>query len=525
MDILVSSDKNYLKYLKVLIASVYENHTPETPITFYVLHNSLQPEDETGVHEFARRNGQEVHFVWVDESKYGRLFERFSFSRWAMPTMFRLFAHELLPQTLDRVLYLDLDIVCNGDLSQFYALDFEDCFLIATREIFDAKNEPQKEFERFERLKDCSREKLANPGIFNAGVLLMNLKKFRQEHIDVQFYLHAIGEDTVPFLDQSILNLSFAEQTKLLTTCKYNYRIAHSARNFYNRANHTATDKVKYTFYPVDAKVIHYCGRTPGKIKPWDIAFNEGEIASYESDFLNLIPECASYFKIWWKYAALTPDYAALYQNMCMNKAAYKMIKLITSERKLEFCNQLGLESYFVPVWQDRNTIGKNDDLNDFTKPRVFRCVDGQTKETIKNLPEDFIERCGFRLAVKHIAANGAGENATATLQILEPNVPEATVYRRYCANPGKRRWSKWYRMATTQDIPDRRDVEGLEQRIRILEQTLLAEGAKDEAELRKKRRCAEADLMCMQRSVLFRLGRAMTWLPRKVRDCVRKGI
>lgn len=443
MDFLVTTDKNYIKYLLVLMSSVYHNHDG-IKLTFHILHHELTADEQQEVADFAAEYKQEVSFYQVDNG----LFADFPVGKaWPTSCMYILFAHNFLPTSVKRVLYLDIDMAVNGNLEEFYDLDFGDNFLIATKEHCNAQNEPENEFENFDYITDINDDQACQGSYFNSGMLLFNLEKFRQDNIDLAFYLDRMRNKSNIFYDQGILNLCFANKTKFLTTCKYNYRLAFSAVGYHDK-NNSYTGKFRYNFIPIDAKIIHYCGWL-GK-KPWLIKFKEGELRSCKTEYFEFIPEFVQYSNIWWKYAEFVPNYQALLAEANNNKQIYNMVKQITIEQDLNFVNTLGLEPLNVPIWRNRNTIDPNSDLNRIVNPRTFRCVTGAVKATIKNLPEQFTEKCGFRLTVKNIAAYAG--NDTAIIQILEPNDGKASIYRR-CGNTGGSYWSAWEKLITSADL------------------------------------------------------------------------
>lgn len=78
MHFVTSCDANYLKYIKVLMASVYANHPNNEELTFHVLYRDL-PEDEIKkVCAFAESHHQIAHFIEFDEEKYAPVMKKFS---------------------------------------------------------------------------------------------------------------------------------------------------------------------------------------------------------------------------------------------------------------------------------------------------------------------------------------------------------------------------------------------------------------------------------------------------------------
>lgn len=333
---------------------------------------------------------------------------------------------------------------------------------------------------------------------------------------------------------------------------------------YFNKNNIINNIAPQYQFCDIDAKIIHY-GGTLTNCKPWQIKFEKDDIRHPEQEYYLLLPEIYNLFEIWWKYAALLPAnvFLKLKNEAERNRAIYLLFKEITVNQREIFINQLGLETLYVPSGWAMNNIDRNNDLNYFVKPKVYRCVDGKTKETIKNLPAEFTQKVGFRLVVKYIAANA--EDNTAVLQILEPNADEATIYRRHGYRHGKN-WSKWYKVATTDDICDIADkkvkelscsvdkrfdnfVDDFESEkvstqkaiddLRKIVNKLQEEQAKLSSEnhnlvianknleannrrLENNLTTAQSDLVSIRNSVSYKFGRTMTYIPRKIRDAFK---
>lgn len=557
MDIVVAPTRSYIDYTLVLMTSVYMSQPEGTEITFWIANSDFLPEDEKRIEEFAAGYNHAVKFVPVDKQMFEPLFEK-SYSdqllRWSTNCFIPLMLHKLLPESLKRVLFLDIDISVVGDITEFYALDFEGRTLIASQNSYSysISNEPDKPLDKFLYYDKVDLAVAERGNLFCSGVVLYNLEKMRYDNIDLNFYLKTVPDwSRVTLLDQSVLNIAFGSSAKLLTTCKYNYRLAYSAKGYFDLNNERFNDTRKYKFIPVQGlKIIHFCGLFPIFTKPWDYCFSSSsEIDSYEKSFLGLIPECVDHFKIWWNFAEKTPVYDALYQAAYIRTAALKQMKKVMLDTNLEFLNQMGLETLRVPSWRNLNSIYRNDDLNRFTKPKVYRCKDGELKDTIKNLPEGFTQSCGFRLTVKHICVNAVMSEMTPVIQTLEPDSPDASIYRRHCARPRTQIWGPWYKVATSSDLA------ALEQRILKLEQlaenkagngddqilSLKLELSKAESALTREReernrletelekcKSSEAqlnsDLKELKRSTSLKIGRFITFIPRKIVSLFRKG-
>lgn len=120
-------------------------------------------------------------------------------------TFFRYFIADYV--TEPKVLYLDCDLVVNGNLSSFYHIDIERHFLAA--------------------VKDNVAEKLHNKtDYFNAGVMLINVEQWRINNIaKLALELSNKYIDQLPDADQSILNLIFTLPHWLKLDKHFNYLI------------------------------------------------------------------------------------------------------------------------------------------------------------------------------------------------------------------------------------------------------------------------------------------------------------
>lgn len=534
MDILVKTSNEYVKYLKVLMISVYENNrdTLDDPndgkITFWCLHTELTEEKINEIKCFAASYGQEAHCIFVDENIFKDLP---SSGGWPKNVYSILLAHQFLPTYVHRVISLDLDIIVNGSLRNFFHLDFGDTYLIASREGQDARLEPADEFREFTYIKNADERDLLSGSIFNTGSMLVNLDKFREDKIDIDFYVNKLHDKKLKLADQSSLNYCFYKNVKFLTTCKYNYRISSSIPDYYNANIRHKKGLDSYVFYPIDAKIIHYCGYTG--IKPWKIKLEKGDVPRANNAYLEFIPQSVELIDIWWKYAKLLPEseYLALLKPAEINAAAYRMLYICINGRPYSFHNALKVEPLSAPTWNGRNNVNARSNLNDYIIPNIYIC-NSYVKITINNLPNDFTENTSFRLIVKQLACSPSAYSPI--LQVLEADDNNATVWRRLSKDNGKT-WFDWRRLANVLDISEyeknfngnianiNEQVNELKNRFSLIEtidfKSIINKVTKNEIEIEN----LKSEIEGIINSASFKIGRAITFIPRKIRDMFRK--
>lgn len=125
----------------------------------------------------------------------GRLEGYYIDPRYSEAASYRLLLPELLPE-VDKIIYIDCDIVVRQDLAALYSSTELGDNLIAA--IYEAPIEGQA--ERWEAL-GCDSGKY-----FNSGFLIMNLRQMREEGSSSKF-LDALKTDYLEFPDQDALNL------------------------------------------------------------------------------------------------------------------------------------------------------------------------------------------------------------------------------------------------------------------------------------------------------------------------------
>ena len=173
-------DDNYVEFLEVTLASIIDNAKDENyAYTFYVLHNRLSKKSKKRLKKLAHLRFKIV-FYNVSGS-LGQMENRFKLrDYYTLTTYYRL----LIPNTffyIDKAIYLDCDIVVLDDLANLYKYDIGDNLVGA---IADASVAIVKEFNDY----TTNALGIKKEDYFNAGVLLMNLKAMRQNHLLSRVY-------------------------------------------------------------------------------------------------------------------------------------------------------------------------------------------------------------------------------------------------------------------------------------------------------------------------------------------------
>ena len=214
----------------------------------YVLHSDFdQPQIDALGRDFA--GTVDFHFVRVPET----LFDGFpETSRYPKQIYYRLAAPLLLPRELDRILYLDVDLVVINSLRELYETDFEGSYYAGcthTREFLTRLNQARLQSEKA-------------VAYINTGVLLMNLPVLRDVICLEEISSYVIAHEKALILpDQDILTALYGDKIKLVDTMRYN--LSDRVLTFYNAAHPKERRDVDWV--RENTAIVHYCGRN----KPW----------------------------------------------------------------------------------------------------------------------------------------------------------------------------------------------------------------------------------------------------------------
>lgn len=242
-------DANYVKYCAVTLVSIFENNTQHR-FCVHIVATGLSRNDEQVLKELAGRYQNEVIFYAPDEKLLeGFAIRKFS-KRISMATYYRCILADLLPSSIDKVIYLDCDIVVLGDILPFWNISLEGVGVAAVEDI------GCNEAERYEILQYPQED-----SYFNAGVLLINLDYWRKHCMTKACidYYHQYPE-RILFNDQDLLN-SILHKDKKLIDLRWNVQ-----DGFYRNPK-IISDAWKNKFAEVlkHPVVLHYTNR-----KPWD---------------------------------------------------------------------------------------------------------------------------------------------------------------------------------------------------------------------------------------------------------------
>lgn len=245
--ILVTLDRNYLKVLSVMLYSLSQSD-PEGVYTVYVVNNTLTEEDFASLSALLPRT--ELVNVQVPED----LLQNAPVSdRYPTEMYYRLFAARYLPQQLERILYLDPDLVVLHSLRSLYQIDFDGKLFAAASHI---------ESRTFRELNRRRLHLSEHAKYLNSGVMMMNLALLRKESPQTILDYIQSHKATLLLPDQDVLNALYADRTVPLDPLVYNLGEKYlRLKNLHL----PPAEKLTLDWVRSNTAIVHYYGRN----KPW----------------------------------------------------------------------------------------------------------------------------------------------------------------------------------------------------------------------------------------------------------------
>ena len=266
INILCCTDEKYAPFYGIMLTSLFDNNKGEF-FEIFVLTAGLKEETIQDLQTLVDANHSKLTVIIVDESRLKNCPIREG-DHVTLATYYRLLTPVLLPD-VERIIYLDGDIIINNSLKPLWNTNLEDKALAA---IID---EDYNGEERHKRLYIPQQIPY-----FNAGVLLINLKYWREHDVIIRC-MKCIENmaDKLLFHDQDTLNVVLHNEIKLLPLT-YNFQRGFIDYAFYNNYDSKYQEEINSEKYK--PTVIHYTGYS----KPW----HKGCRHPY-----------ASYFLYYWK--------------------------------------------------------------------------------------------------------------------------------------------------------------------------------------------------------------------------------
>ncbi|OBQ54102.1 glycosyltransferase family 8 protein [Tamlana sp. s12] len=211
MDIHValSSDENYVPFLATAIISIIENNGEESKLTFHIISVGISLDSQNKLQNMIESNAANCNFYDFEKSR--ELVGDFIFEVDKINKYARLYLSKLLPETIEKVIYLDCDVLVLGSFNALWDINIDNYSFAGVPDVITANHKSSIGIPLDKKY-------------YNSGMLIMNLKKFREEKsiVRVEEYMKTYLNRKVKYSnDQAVINALFHDDFYTLPP-KYN---------------------------------------------------------------------------------------------------------------------------------------------------------------------------------------------------------------------------------------------------------------------------------------------------------------
>ena len=259
VHIAAAINRKYLPYFGVMVSSVFRHLDPNRNYFIHVLSANVTSGDLKVAVPYA---DDKFAIELVDVSDINERFETFDFGPFFGPEcVYRLSLGTLLSD-VEKIVYLDADLVVLDDISKLFDLDLGQNIIGAVRDIGTAGMVSGYAVGEAERLSSLGIP--SGVDYFNSGVLLMNIAGMK-DRVTLEGYSSWIKVHQPSYPDQDFLNSVFAGSV-LFLPMEWNVLFDSEGIRVKEIASWAPRDLI-HTYFEARLKpsIFHYAG----PLKPW----------------------------------------------------------------------------------------------------------------------------------------------------------------------------------------------------------------------------------------------------------------
>ena len=192
-NIVFGVDAPFVPIMGICMTSILKNN-PAQKFTFHVFLDAITSPDENKLAELCKQSPDlQIILYFLPPDIYNELYLEGDYTK---AIFYRILAADYLAQSLDKILYMDSDMICLKPMDELINLQVEEIFVAAIADPGVVNRQIHKKNFGF------SKEYL----YFNSGLMYLNLDWWREEKVSAQM-LNIMSLREYPFPDQDAINL------------------------------------------------------------------------------------------------------------------------------------------------------------------------------------------------------------------------------------------------------------------------------------------------------------------------------
>ena len=170
LDIVYATDNNFIDVLYASIASLYDTNG-DLNLDIWIIGEKISDLNKEKINNLSKEyNQKEVNWIENCEVPYQVKLDRGSVSQYS-----RLMIGSALPDSIKKALYLDADTIILSNLIELFNVCFDDKIVIGVSDVINVE---------YKKILNIPEDR----AVFNTGVLLIDLEKWRIEQIESKLF-------------------------------------------------------------------------------------------------------------------------------------------------------------------------------------------------------------------------------------------------------------------------------------------------------------------------------------------------
>jgi hypothetical protein len=303
---------NYSSIVAVTLQSFVDHHTNESVFIFHIVSEAMSADNLAYLKSvIAPRPSWQLVYHPIEKKNLAHI----PTGPFTIHTWYRIFLDQLLPEEVEKVLYLDADTLIASSIDELFQIPLENVAIGAAKD--------QQNFII------ATKQRIGLPQQHTyvcAGVLLMNLSYWREHNIAQQILDWAIANaHRLGCPDQDAINVVLREKTVVLPA-----KWGIIARNFLYDAFYQTEEAAEAYHHPC---IIHYAGCAPWYYELSKIAPRFQELWYETNKRMEQPVEMRSYFP------SIIKRLKALFRHIQEGRLTYPRITSAFIEQKLQQFN------------------------------------------------------------------------------------------------------------------------------------------------------------------------------------------
>jgi lipopolysaccharide biosynthesis glycosyltransferase len=290
ITIACAADDGYAMHMAVMLRSVLENIPASQRVCIFAIDGGIKESNKAKI--LASLGKESVDFNWITEPV--ELPDNLPLAKDVLShankaVYYRLLLADVLPIDQEKVIYLDSDLIVIQDLQKLWQTDIGDNYVLAVQDGSIPFVSSPYGLKKYQDLNISPENKY-----FNSGVLVINLKKWRDENISTKLFQYLeTYKDFVQHHDQEAMNALFVGKWGEIEP-QWN-----QTPNFFNYPSWQESPYEEVDYYNAvnNPYIVHFAGTA----KPWN-SFEKHPLRELFFHYLDMTAWSGWRFTVWKRF-------------------------------------------------------------------------------------------------------------------------------------------------------------------------------------------------------------------------------